>query len=362
MPRHTTPTWEVEMLISGAAVFAVLQLPSWLTHQVFHWLPRLNDDWGGALSTLYIYLMSATVMLALTFIFHLALRAHWIALIGMHSVFPGGIRWANARMGPVQLAVEQKRLGSVARAVDRADNRATVVFAVGVMLTTMLVALCLIVAPMFAAILLADHVLGSSTLITLCLVALPLLIALPYQWARRYDQRKGAQLPANSRLRRVMTWIFSSNIRLGSSRNSYAWTLLATNVGRHRINVAVWLVLLPVLGAAALSIVSMQSPNALASYGLFPYDPGGMRAQNTAYYDDQRDIGHLQTVPYIQSAIITGPYVRLVVPWRPDVDARAVREQCSKDLPKQTAAERASSTLDCLGALLAVRLDGKPLT
>jgi hypothetical protein len=31
LPKHTTPTWEVELLISGVAVFAMMQLPGWMT-------------------------------------------------------------------------------------------------------------------------------------------------------------------------------------------------------------------------------------------------------------------------------------------------------------------------------------------
>ena len=46
LPRHTTPTWEVELLISGVAVFAMLQLPGWLDDRFFALLPRLGLDWA----------------------------------------------------------------------------------------------------------------------------------------------------------------------------------------------------------------------------------------------------------------------------------------------------------------------------
>ena len=39
LPRRTTPTWEVELLISGVAVFAMLQLPGWLDDRLFALLP-----------------------------------------------------------------------------------------------------------------------------------------------------------------------------------------------------------------------------------------------------------------------------------------------------------------------------------
>ncbi len=47
LPQHTTPTWEVELLISGVAVFAMLQLPGWLDNQLFALMPRLDSDLAG---------------------------------------------------------------------------------------------------------------------------------------------------------------------------------------------------------------------------------------------------------------------------------------------------------------------------
>ena len=137
LPRHTTPTWEVELLISGVAVFAMLQLPGWLDDRFFALRPRFGQGWELPLFLTYVYLKSAAVILSITFALHLLLRAQWIAQVGMHSVFPAGIQWDRMRIGPVQREVEQTRYGNADIAIDRADNRATIVFAYGVMLATM---------------------------------------------------------------------------------------------------------------------------------------------------------------------------------------------------------------------------------
>ena len=41
-------------------------------------------------------------VLAVTFALHLLLRAQWIALVGMDSVYPQGVRLDKLRMGPIQ--------------------------------------------------------------------------------------------------------------------------------------------------------------------------------------------------------------------------------------------------------------------
>lgn len=134
LPRHTTPTWEVELLISGVAVFAMLQLPGWLDDRWFTLRPRLDASWAQPLEIIYIYSKTAALILAVAFVAHLLLRARWIAQVGMHSVHPDGIRWERLRLGPIQRAVDEKQYGSAAASIDRADNLATTVFAIGVML------------------------------------------------------------------------------------------------------------------------------------------------------------------------------------------------------------------------------------
>ena len=90
LPRHTTPTWEVELLISGVAVFAMLQLPELLDNYILDWAPRLVDRWAKLLFVVYVYAKSAALILAVTFVIHLLLRARWIALVGMLSIYPEG--------------------------------------------------------------------------------------------------------------------------------------------------------------------------------------------------------------------------------------------------------------------------------
>jgi hypothetical protein len=62
----------------------------------------------------------------------------------------------------------------------------------------------------------------------------------------------------------------------------------------------------------------------------------------------------------VQSAVITGPYVKLLVPYRPDRDQPAMRTHCAHARLLQGDA-LATARLACLQALHPVSLDGKPL-
>ena len=93
---------------------------------------------------IYVYAKAAAMILAMTFALHLLLRAHWIALVGMHSIYPDGVRWERLRMGPILRRIEQRQARAPEDAIERADNRATTVFAIGVMLATVLLTISLV--------------------------------------------------------------------------------------------------------------------------------------------------------------------------------------------------------------------------
>ena len=132
MPRRTTPTWEIEMLISGALVFSLFQVVTPLDEAFARWIhvvPPLVDPW-----IIYSHLYAKVVVFILigTFIAHLAMRAFWVSLIGVHSIYPQGIRWENMRGSKAAVRVLQRRAQPVPESIERADNAASLVFALGV--------------------------------------------------------------------------------------------------------------------------------------------------------------------------------------------------------------------------------------
>lgn len=361
LPQHTTPTWEVELLISGVAVFAMLQLPVWLDRQLFALIPRLDTDLAGVALPLYVYLKSAALILAVTFGLHLLLRAQWIALVGMHSVYPDGVLWAKLRMGPVRREFEQRRHGSAAQSIERADNRATVVFAIGVMLASRLLQISLLVAVVFALImavkLLAGVPVNLFLTFSLCFAVIVLLMLV----SRRVDHLFGHRLRQGGLPRRWLTGTFSVLSRSGIGRRSEVMALLASHGSERRVNLLTASAIVVVILAVTFSLSAMKKSVHAGSYALFPYSVDASRMLRSAYYDDQRDPLHDPATPFVQSAVIDGPYLRLTVPYRPQHDAPAQQHACVRARALAAGAARGEALLDCLARLHAVTLDGQPL-
>ncbi len=358
LPRHTTPTWEVELLISGVAVFAMLQLPGLLDDVLLRLLPRFDSEWREPLKLMYVYLKSATVILAGTFSLHLLLRAQWIALVGMHSVYPDGVRWERLRMGPVQRSVEASIGRDAATVIDRADNRATTVFAVGVMMASMLLSISLLIAVLFgisiALLSAAGLHPGTSNVFAFC----ALLVAVPIGAITTIDRRYGARLSPDGLAARVMARLFRVYRGFGFGRGNNALGLLASHGGERRTMLTMMAVFLPVTLGVMAGLKLLQSPGDIGNYEVFPDPPAARgRTLEAAHYDALRDLVHDPVVPYLDDVVATGPYLRLVVPFRPGEDDVALHRDCAGS----KNASRPIAVLDCLSRIHAVVLDGQPL-
>ena len=357
LPARTTPTWEVELLISGVAVFAMLQLPGLFDDALFAIWPRFDPAWHDPIRLLYVYLKGAAVILAATFAVHLMLRAHWIALVGMHSIYPEGVRWDGLRMGPIQREYEQGRASRPDDVIDRADNRATTVFALGVMMATLLLSVSVLVAGVFALGTVAIRLSGISVNASNLLLGCVLLAVLPVVVLTLVDRRIGARLPDGGLARRVIRAGFRCYGVFGMRRGNNVLAMLASHGGERRTMLLVFACFMPVLLAVMFGSRAMQSPERLGSYGMFP-DPSALpgHALAAVHYDRLRDPSRDPAVPYIEDPVVVGPYLRLTVPFIPGRDDRAMRAACA-----DAAANEALRSLQCLQRVHAASIDGKPV-
>ena len=361
LPRHTTPTWEVELLISGVAVFAMLQLPGWLDDRWFALRPRLDATWIEPFQIIYFYSKAAALILAVTFVGHLLLRARWIAQVGMHTVHPDGIRWDRLRLGPIQREVEQRQYGSPGSSIDRADNRATTVFAIGVMLASLLLGITVFVLLGVGSALWVSDRLGWNWPVVDILLTVFALLVLPMFAANRIDRAKGHALAPEGIARRLLAGVFAFYGRLGVGRgHNPTFALLASHSGRLQMGALTAATFLLALAAVGASYRAQRDPASLGQYDMFPQVADPARHVDASHYADTRNPDRDDAVPYIQSAVVTGPYLKLVVPYRPRSDGVAMR-RCPA-VPRTAASEvRAKAALACLQRQHAIALDGSPL-
>ena len=361
LPGRTTPTWEMELLLSGATVFTLWQVAGWLAPFMAELLPRLDAQLGMISGVLYIYLATAVIMLGLAFALHLALRAYWVGLVGMHSVFPAGLRPDRLRAGPVAREVLQQRWVDMDTAIERADNRATVVFGLGVGVAAIVLPITLMVAAVYGLTLAGCWLAGRLDLVPLLfLVGVGVALA-PFFLATLLDRWRGVRLTPGGRLRRTLAACFGLYARMGMSREANPLVALyASHVGERRSSFVVMGMLLASVMLATYSLNWQRNDLGPGSYGRFPESAAGLPGTvDGEHYASMQEPGESPGSPFLPAPVLRGRYAPLVVPFVPATHRRHLAA-CEAGLPEDRAEARLA-LLDCYAALHEVKLDGQPL-
>jgi hypothetical protein len=182
------------------------------------------------------------------------------------------------------------------------------------------------------------------------------LVAAPFFLAALIDQTLGTRLRPEGLTYRCTYAILrkGSWLGLGSSHN-LIMKVVSSNDGPKRMHAVLFGIMMLALGSVAMSMVAMRKPEWVGNYGLFPKSEA--LQLSASHYADQRTPARAGTPPYIQSNVISGPYLELTVPYDP-LRVEPAMQRCTQAHTQDT---QASALLMCLTALHRVTLDGKPL-
>jgi hypothetical protein len=354
LPARTTPTWEMELLLSGATVFGLLQVPDQLDRFFMPWINASSAVLGNFVLALAVYAQFAVFVLAMTFVAHLCLRAYWVALVGVHSVLPAGARRDASRFGPHYLDTLRRREQPAAERIEAADNRATLVFAVGVGLALAMLAPMAVVLLAIGAIAAAVWLGLDPAPVRTGVFVVVALLALPLRLAIGIDRGRGARWAADSRGGRALRGLFDAYARIGLLRGRNA--LLDVFAGRLGARRGAWVL------SAGIALAMMAVGLRMVGSGRGWFDGGFAALPADAptsadnlfprFYDSLRgDAPTLAPMPYINGPVVAGPYLQLFIPYRARRYDDLVRVRCA-------GARTDQARLACVSGLVTVRLDG----
>ena len=375
VPRDSSPTWELEMLVSGAVLYSLFQVPPVLDGALRRWEPHATHGAGVALLMLYSYLKGAVYTLIAAFVVHLAARAYWVGLVGLHSVFGTGVRWERTRFGPIAQDVYREMMPPLPRTIARLDNFASVIFS----FAFLVVLVALISLPLLAlaaavtfglARVLFDgrNVRGVGGALAGLLVVVPLVVTY-------VDRRMGARLAPAGRpartVRRLTRLMYHTQFVGLLGPTLYT---IGTN-GRRRTTYALfYLVLIGSLYAVLAEWVVRRGGVTVNGADFFSARSEA-NAVDYAHYESQWPAEHVNSAaPSIQADVVRDPYVRLFIPYQPPRHNPAVAARCPDLRPLEPRGvglafgrradpvtdAAAAAVLRGLAALHAVSLDGAP--
>jgi hypothetical protein len=376
IPAEVSAAWELELLIAGAVTFALFQIPGSLESALAWVEARTSGTQAAFAAAGYMYAKAIVYVLIVAFLLNLCARAYWVGLVGLHSVFPRGVRWERmgSSAGPYAIAEYKRRLASLPAVIGRVDNFASVIFSF---------AFLIVITFFFSVIGLAaltviswgiSRLFGGALHPKNVLVVLSALVILPLIVGGTLDKFYGKKLDPESRggraLRRTMRFAAYVN---GSALFGPIFLTLFTNLSKR--------VMLPLfygaVGVAMLlgAVDTLSRMRGLSMGGsVYVPDNRDLRGVANDYYESLRDKARPTTGPLIQSDVITGPFVRLFIPFRADRHDPWLAAHCPgaqplrktslhlSDAPADPARADsvAARTLACLGRLHAVAVDGTP--
>lgn len=373
VPRDTTPTWEVELLLSGALVFSMLQVPGLLDDALYALRPRLTGNLNYAVFMLYFYLKITSYALICTFVLHLGSRAIWVAALGLRSVYPGGVDWDQLKRGPIYRDYARSAMPTLDRMIDQADNRASLVFAFGLLLALLSLSIMLLTMSVVAVAGLTAYfwIPGKdNSWLTFTLV---MLVVAPMMLATLIDRRYGDRLAPGHWLRRGIHGIYQvSTVTTGGRFTGPIMLTLFSRLGMTRGNLLLMGALYSLMALILVEVLLRSGVISLPGERYLPEDANGRELRAQHYADTRSERDAQEGFPFIPSASVRGPYLRLFVPYLP----RRVQQSIEKECPAATveatggnhAARKAAeeARVDLLLGCVAthvhpVLLDGQPL-
>lgn len=375
IPAVVSAAWELELLIAGAVTFALFQLPGSLDAALAAAEPRLAGKAAFVAFMGYVYTKAIVYVLLAAFLLNLVARAYWVGLVGLHSVFPHGVRWdrLGSTAGPFTIAEYERRLSSLPRVIARVDNFASVIFSFAFLVVLTVVLSVASVAVIGAAAYGLSVALFDGAHVWRIVIALGALIVAPMILVGLFDRYFGQRLAPDGRGARVLARAVRATVRFsGAPLFGPIYMTLFTNLKKRTM---IGLLYAAMFGGLAVGMWDFVDRTLGVSAGGSRYVPDDLdvRGVNGDHYESLRTADASTTVPTIQSDVVTGPYVRLFVPFRPERHDPWLAANCPGAGPlRNTRVHIQRSTgqggarldslagraLGCLARLHAVTLDG----
>jgi hypothetical protein len=359
--RRTTPTWELELLISGATVFGLMQLPDPLNRAL---IILMNGNEGAIVDlvrTVSIYLQFSLITLIITFVLHLLARAYWVAMVGMFSVYPQGIRWENKNTtgGPAYREFGKNEMGSMPDQIERADNRATKIFGLGFGMAMAMMVASAVVGLMIVIMMIVQISNGDMEAWNKGMWLVLAALFLPFFIAYLADYQFGEKLKEKG----MDGWvkkIFAAYRKIGMGNGvNPVISLYTSNEGVQKTSIMMALVMIPLMFGVALFTATRGSAIDNGAYdGLPKPELGAELVMRPEYYANERgEEFSTAMVPYIEDSVAGSNYLRLFIPYQPSRFNKFLKEQCPDSLVRKLANQ--GEGLDCLSDYFSIQLDNE---
>ncbi|HEY0333867.1 MAG TPA: hypothetical protein VGC74_09185, partial [Stenotrophomonas sp.] len=342
---------------------------------------RLFDAWVGAeihvegvldygLQFGFAVAVGLCYSLGFALVTHLAIRAYWLALVGLKTSFPDGIHWDRLpMMGPASRAFYRRMIGDLGEVIDRVDRTASMLFAVTILVAlaivwTGLLGLMFIIPAALVGLLFHDS--EKATIIVFAVLYLGFMAAggavVVLDRLVAYREARGQSTQGLHRVVQALLHAYTAVVpqRLIAP----VQFTLQSNLGNRGFTAVYFVVPVVALLVGVLQVSSALSFSLVNRYQVIT-TAAVEQGMLSAHYESMRGPADaILRYPMIPSDRIDKRQLRLFIPHRPSQDNPLARKSCrglkeGRNLAQGPAAARDATA--CLASMWTVTLDGAPV-
>lgn len=311
-------SWQAELLISGATIIGLLKLPDYM----LAFLENIVFESTALTSTFLLilahYLLIGVYALVICFIFHFAVRALWIALLGLNSVFPDGIQikpYFNTSEGVLRRI--KKEFPNIGDYNNRLDRLGSVMFAIAFGFVMMFLSITFLVF-ILGVILNLVHFVFPNVFDHIMFIAIVLyvIIFLPIVFVSLFRKFKAGSEEKMDSIQFKITKAYGlAFYNIFYKPVSYILYTLVTNFSFRSTMIGMFIGMFVSGGIAIKKINSVENLDQLISRSRYINFNQLGDFHYKWNYRDKIDVNKNQITPSIQSDIISGPYIKLFIPF-----------------------------------------------
>jgi hypothetical protein len=370
-------SWEPELFISGAAAFASLGLPGLIKSGYALYIQNLmGNGFIEQLFPLLIFsvLVSVAQILSITFFVHLTMRAFWIGMMGLSSVYPKGIELDKI---PTLSNYAKQYLGKKLMTVDdfiiKLDRTCSMLFSIAFIIILFLVNIALMYTLAFLVVFASSFVIPDSwqsvyQIILGVLLGIFMLFSIVFALLVQNQRKKKHDQEKYDRLYFLFNYRVTQIIMPGMiSIMPYVLYPFSSNSSKKRSvgGVIVVAILFMVLLMANIRAIDQRIPSPETRQY---YSSGSDEHKLAAsYYENLRDNSQMVHSLTIQSDMIKEPVLKLFIAYPKKLDAMlkkicgALPEPSEKLSREERRRKADAQKLTCFARLYQVYINGEKI-
>lgn len=335
-------SWEPELFISGAAAFASLGLPGFIKSGYEVYINNLMGN--GFLAQvfpiiIFSLLMSIAQILSITFFLHLSMRAFWVGMMGLLSVYPKGIELDKIpTLSNYARQYLKPRLMTVDDFIIKLDRTCSILFSIAFLIILFMVGIVSAYALLFLVVFASRQFIPAQWFTTYQIV-LGTILGLALVSMFFFTLLVKAQRKKSSNQEKYDRWLFLLNHRIvqivmpGISKLiPYVLYPFSSNWSKKSSAIAMLAVMLPLMALININTQVMEQREASPETRNYYSQGSDAHHLQANYYENLRDNSQMVRSVTIQSDLIKEPILKLFIAYPKKRDA--MLEKICGQLPK----------------------------